>query len=125
MRTCTSGGELPRSRSELTNRKRSHMCEKTCAEPGVLFTGLPRRMTVGRYHSLHAQRGALPAGLRVTAAADDGVVMAVEHEELPVAAVQFHPESITTLGGGAGHALIANAVTALARPHVPVNGSAR
>lgn len=36
----------------------------------------------------------MPAELRVTAVSDDGVSMAIEHKTLPIAAVQFHPESI-------------------------------
>lgn len=63
---------------------------------GRLFEGLPKRFTVGRYHSLHARRSAMPAELTVTAETAGGVVMAIEHSSLPIAAVQFHPESIMT-----------------------------
>ncbi len=63
---------------------------------GRLFAGLPERFTVGRYHSLHARRLTVPRVLTVTAETADGVVMAVEHATLPVAAVQFHPESVMT-----------------------------
>ncbi|MBC7174397.1 MAG: gamma-glutamyl-gamma-aminobutyrate hydrolase family protein, partial [Polyangiaceae bacterium] len=63
---------------------------------GAIFAGLPRTFAVGRYHSLHAVRETLPSCLRVTAEDDRGVIMAVEHETLPIAAVQFHPESILT-----------------------------
>jgi anthranilate synthase len=73
---------------------------------GRLFEGLAGEMRVGRYHSLHALRDRLPACLEVTAETPDGIVMAVEHRTLPVAAVQFHPESILTLGGGTGRRLI-------------------
>jgi anthranilate synthase len=82
---------------------------------GRLFTGLPERFEVGRYHSLYADPGRLPAALKVTARTDDGVVMAVEHTELPVAAVQFHPESIMTASGRTGHIVVDNAVRFLAR----------
>ncbi|HYD48333.1 MAG TPA: gamma-glutamyl-gamma-aminobutyrate hydrolase family protein, partial [Terriglobales bacterium] len=82
---------------------------------GRLFEGLPRRFTAGRYHSLFAVRDQVPADLRVTAETEDGVVMAVEHSDLPCAAVQFHPESILTLAEDAGMRLIRNVVTALAR----------
>ncbi|GAB2585308.1 anthranilate synthase [Streptomyces capparidis] len=85
-------------------------------DPGSrLLAGLPERFDVGRYHSLHASTARMPGELRVTAETGDGVVMAVEHRELPFAAVQFHPESIMTAGGGAGHLVIANAVSSLAR----------
>jgi anthranilate synthase len=51
----------------------------------------------------------------VTAETSDGLVMAVEHESLPVAAVQFHPESIMSLEGQHGLRLLANAVEQLCR----------
>jgi anthranilate synthase len=81
---------------------------------GRMFDGFPDEFTAGRYHSLFAQRDAVPAELVVTASTDDGVVMAVEHASLPVAAVQFHPESILTLEGRLGHRLIGNVIAALA-----------
>lgn len=81
---------------------------------GALFEGLPKRFRAGRYHSLYARRDALPIALRVTAESEDGVIMAVEHEHEPLAAVQFHPESILT-PGPLGLRLLANAVAKLAR----------
>jgi anthranilate synthase len=81
---------------------------------GRLFEGLPAEFTAGRYHSLHALRDQLPAGLAVTAESEDGVVMAIEHATLPLAAVQFHPESIMTLGEDAGLRLLANVMRLLA-----------
>ncbi len=80
---------------------------------GRLAAGLPARFKAGRYHSLFAVPADLPAELRVTATTDDGVVMAVEHTTLPVAAVQFHPESIMSLEEGVGMALVRNAVEQL------------
>lgn len=81
---------------------------------GALFEGLPRRFRAGRYHSLYARPEALPLELRVTAESEDGVIMAVEHEREPLAAVQFHPESILT-PGDLGLRILANAVTKLVR----------
>ena len=75
-----------------------------------LFAGLPERFQVGRYHSLFAQRETLPACLEVTAESDDGVIMGVRHRELPVEAVQFHPESILTAEGDCGLRLMENMV---------------
>lgn len=75
---------------------------------GVLFQGIPSPCEVGRYHSLCAQE--VPACLRITALSDDGVVMAVEHRELPILAVQFHPESILSLRENSGQKLVANVV---------------
>jgi len=82
---------------------------------GTLFEGLPTEFTAGRYHSLYARRDRLPAPLQVTAETEDGVVMAIEHATLPLAAVQFHPESIMTLGGEVGLRLLANVMAVLAR----------
>lgn len=84
-------------------------------EGSMLFEGLASPVIVGRYHSLHARRDKLPAGFRVTSETEDGVIMAVEHESEPVAAVQFHPESIMSLDQDAGHRIIQNVVTRLAR----------
>ena len=61
-----------------------------CGE-GV-FAGLPSPLTVGRYHSLVVEENSLPPELAVTARTDDGVVMALSHQQHPVIGVQFHPE---------------------------------
>jgi anthranilate synthase len=82
---------------------------------GRLFEGLPGEFTAGRYHSLYALREKLPPDLAVTAETEDGVVMAIEHRTLPLAAVQFHPESIMTLAGDVGLTLLANVMTRLAK----------
>jgi len=75
-----------------------------------VFEGLPETFKVGRYHSLFAKREKLPTCLEVTAETEDGVIMGVRHRELPMEAVQFHPESILTLDGGCGLKLIENMV---------------
>ena len=82
---------------------------------GAIFSGLEDGVTVGRYHSVAAVESALPENYRVTARADDGTVMAIEHRDRPIAAVQFHPESIMSLGGDAGRRMVENAVAHLAR----------
>jgi anthranilate synthase len=82
---------------------------------GRIFDGMPREFRAGRYHSLFAVRDKLPPLLRVTAESEDGVVMALEHVELPVAGVQFHPESILTLDDDLGRQLIRNVVATLCR----------
>ena len=80
---------------------------------GRLLGGLPSEFIVGRYHSLHARRGTLPPELSVTAETEDCVVMAVEHRHLPIAAVQFHPESVMTLQAEIGMPIIASVMSAL------------
>ena len=66
-----------------------------------IFRGLPRRITVGRYHSLAAEAATLPPELRTVAKTDDGEVMAVSHIRHPLYGLQFHHESILTPDGRA------------------------
>jgi anthranilate synthase len=78
-----------------------------------VFQGLPEEFQVGRYHSLYAKPASLPACLEATAeSTEGGIIMAVRHRELPIEAVQFHPESILTLTPAANYGLkiIENAV---------------
>ena len=70
-----------------------------------VFRNLPNPFSATRYHSLVIERESLPACLKVTAWTDDGGIMGVRHETLPVEGVQFHPESILTEHG---HTLLAN-----------------
>ncbi len=63
-----------------------------------VFNGLEMPLEATRYHSLILQRSSLPSCLEVTAWCDD-LVMGVRHKEHPVHGVQFHPESILSLGG--------------------------
>ncbi len=64
-----------------------------------LFTGLPEGLVAGRYHSLVVMD--VPDVLEVTAWSDDGLVMALRHRILPVAGLQFHPDSFLTPTGAA------------------------
>lgn len=80
-----------------------------------LFQDLPESFEVGRYHSLFALPQKLPPELKVTAISHDDVIMGIEHETLPIAAVQFHPESIMTLAGEAGLAIISNVIFTYAK----------
>ena len=68
-----------------------------------LFIGLPSPLRVMRYHSLVVQPSTLPACLEVTARAIDSAdeIHAMRHREHPVWGVQFHPESVLTVGGKA------------------------
>ena len=75
---------------------------------GELLAGLPAEFTAARYHSLHARPGQVTGGFDVTAVTPDGVVMAIEDAARGRWGVQFHPESILTAAGGAGHQVIAN-----------------
>jgi anthranilate synthase component 2 len=70
-----------------------------------VFSGLPERFTVNRYHSLAIDKAACPSELATTAWTEDGEIMGVRHRELPIQGVQFHPESILTEHG---HAMLKN-----------------
>ncbi|MBU2982434.1 aminodeoxychorismate/anthranilate synthase component II [Lentibacter algarum] len=70
-----------------------------------LFAGLPSPLKATRYHSLVVERDSLPDCLEVTAELDDGTIMGLQHRELPIHGVQFHPESIRSEHG---HAMLQN-----------------
>lgn len=64
-----------------------------------IFKGLPSSIPVARYHSLAADKDTMPECLIVTAATEDGEIMAVKHKDYPTFGLQFHPESILTPHG--------------------------
>ena len=70
-----------------------------------MFAGLPSPFGATRYHSLIVERETLPDCLEVTAWLEDGTIMGLQHRELPIHGLQFHPESIATEHG---HALLKN-----------------
>ena len=103
-----------RRRARCARRSRitaSRRCVRVLG--GRLLRGLPGEFTVGRYHSLHARRSTLPAVLSITAETADGVIMAIEHADLPIAAVQFHPELVMTLRDEIGMPIIAAVLSVL------------
>ncbi|MEJ7509338.1 gamma-glutamyl-gamma-aminobutyrate hydrolase family protein, partial [Staphylococcus simulans] len=59
-----------------------------------IFEGLPQDFNVMRYHSLMVDSGCIPNNLKVTAINDENVIMAVQHQQLSIYGVQYHPESI-------------------------------
>src|SRR3954447_13241181 len=79
---------------------------------GVL-QGLPDPFTATRYHSLTILPDTLPKVLQATARTEGGVIMGVQHVDLPIHGVQFHPESILTEGG---HRMLANWLTLCGTP---------
>ena len=70
-----------------------------------LFAGLPSPFEATRYHSLVVERETLPDCLEITAELEDGTIMGLQHRELPIHGVQFHPESIRSEHG---HQLLQN-----------------
>lgn len=73
-----------------------------------LFVDMPSEITVGLYHSLYALDAYMPNSLIVSARSKQNIIMAIEHCSLPIWAVQFHPESIMSLGDNAGIHIIYN-----------------
>ncbi|MBO6668682.1 aminodeoxychorismate/anthranilate synthase component II [Parvibaculum sp.] len=102
------GGHIPRAPKPVHGKP-----SKILHDGKGIFEGIPSPFIAGRYHSLVAELD--PEGpLHATAHTEDGVLMALEHESLPIHGVQFHPESVLTEHG---HALLANFLrTAKARP---------
>ena len=72
----------------------------------TIFKELPNPFKAGRYHSLYVDRETLPECLEIIAETEEGIIMALRHQELPVYSVQFHPESILTLTDQSGFRLI-------------------
>lgn len=70
-----------------------------------VFQGIPSPFEATRYHSLTIAPDTVPDVLEVTARSDDDVIQGVQHRELPIHGVQFHPESIVSEHG---HALLKN-----------------
>ena len=90
-----AGGRVERAKSIM------HGKASTVRHDGQgLFEGMPNPFRAIRYHSLVVTRDTVPAGFSVTATAqDDGEVMGIRHESLPIEGVQFHPESVLTEQG--------------------------
>lgn len=82
-----------------------------------MFANIPSPFQATRYHSLIVDEATLPAALKITARTADGLVMALEHSQFPVASVQFHPESVLTQYG---HRLLANFLTIAGIPSGPI-----
>lgn len=94
------GGEIVKSK----NPTHGKVSEIFLDGESLLFKGLPRSFEVMRYHSLEVRN----VPLKITARTKDGTIMAIEHENLPIYGVQFHPESILTQYG---HEILYNFVS--------------
>ncbi|MEQ9675363.1 MAG: aminodeoxychorismate/anthranilate synthase component II [Roseovarius indicus] len=102
------GGKVVRH-SEIVHGKMGHI---THTAKG-LFAGLPSPFEATRYHSLEVERSSCPESLEITAELEDGTIMGLQHRELPIHGVQFHPESIATQHG---HALQKNFIDMMKVP---------
>lgn len=88
------GGKVVRA-PELMHGKASEICH----DGKTIFKGLDDHFAAGRYHSLIVEKESLPECLEVSAFTTDNIIMGLRHRELKVEGVQFHPESILTVGG--------------------------
>jgi len=88
------GGKIVRAASLMHGKTSAIQHDDT-----ALFQGLENPFVATRYHSLVVDRETLPECLRVTAWTEGDMIMGMEHKDLPVWGVQFHPESILTLEG--------------------------
>jgi anthranilate synthase component 2 len=88
------GGKVVRAPTQVHGK----LSEIRHSGAGV-FRGINGPFKATRYHSLVVERQSLPRALTVTADTDDGVIMGLAHESLPVHGVQFHPESIASEHG--------------------------
>ena len=86
------GGKIVKAK-QLMHGKASEITIDTASK---IFSGLPSRITVARYHSLIGDAETLPSCLKITATDEKGQIMAVEHKTMPIYGLQFHPESILT-----------------------------
>lgn len=97
---CEAMGATVGYARELMHGKQSEVHLDTTSP---VFSGLPEKVPVGRYHSLAVRSDSLPDTLREIAEAEDGEVMAVQSTEAagpaPICGLQFHPESIMTPDG--------------------------
>jgi anthranilate synthase component 2 len=94
------GGKVVRAEAPMHGK----LSEVSHRGEGV-FADLPSPFSATRYHSLVVERESLPDVLEVTAETKEGVLMGLQHKELAVHGVQFHPESIASEHG---HALLRN-----------------
>ena len=70
-----------------------------------IFSSLPPRITMGRYHSWVVSREGLPECLEITAVSDEGLIMGLRHKDYDLHGIQFHPESVLT---PMGRTIVAN-----------------
>ena len=89
------GGKIVKA-SVLMHGKASKISFKKDA---TMLRQIPEEVPCGRYHSLIVEDASVPECLWVTARDTDGQIMGLEHKELPIYGVQFHPESILTQAG--------------------------
>lgn len=64
-----------------------------------IYEGINTPFEATRYHSLILEKETLPKNFEITAETEDKIIMGIQHKELPVYGIQYHPESILTETG--------------------------
>jgi anthranilate synthase component 2 len=64
-----------------------------------MFQGVESPLQAARYHSLVCKRDSTPPSMDILAETDDGIIMAIKHQNYPIFGLQFHPESVGTTEG--------------------------
>ncbi len=68
-------------------------------DESLVYKNVPQPFTATRYHSLAVVESTVPKDLVITSKTKGGVIMGLQHVSLPIYGVQFHPESVLTVGG--------------------------
>ena len=89
------GAEITHAKKLMHGKKSTLNIDPICK----IFYGMGDKMVGARYHSLIAKKETLPQELIVTSTDDMGEIMAVKHRDYEIYGLQFHPESILTVGG--------------------------
>jgi para-aminobenzoate synthetase component 2 len=88
-------GATVTSAEELMHGKTSQVFH----DGSLIYKDVPEPFTATRYHSLAVVASTVPEDLLVTSKTAGGVIMGLQHKNLPIYGVQFHPESVLTQGG--------------------------
>lgn len=87
------GGEI--TRTEPVHGKQCHIHHHNTG----MFQGVSSPLQAARYHSLVCKKDTTPSSVDIMAETDDGMIMAIKHQDYPIFGLQFHPESIGTDDG--------------------------
>ena len=91
------GGRIVKAKKPMHGKSSEVMLNTSCP----IFSGMPDRVRVARYHSLVIDPVSMPTVLSVTATDEEGQIMAIKHKAHPTYGVQFHPESVLAENGAA------------------------
>ncbi|MCL5985405.1 MAG: aminodeoxychorismate/anthranilate synthase component II [Actinobacteria bacterium] len=88
------GGKIIRDRKPVHGK-----VSKIFHDNKGILRGVQNPFLATRYHSLIAESTSLPSCLEITAHTEDGIIMGIQHKNLKIFGLQFHPESFLTEDG--------------------------